>query len=153
MLETLQRLPEWCVYLETPGLSYGNTPLSGVWAWLDDSDLTGGDYLYLGMDRGTPSSATLEVVQVAIGRSLEHAFEELWASLQKPQYASIQPHRKMIRQMFLGNVGQLLPLLMFLCTTSAIVGPDGKPQIPVSARELTSTAVDKPTIWSVAANR
>ena len=33
--ELLYRLPEWCLYLETPGRSIGSTPLLGAFVWLE----------------------------------------------------------------------------------------------------------------------
>lgn len=33
--EVLYRLPEWCVYVETPGLSWAGTALHGFWAHLE----------------------------------------------------------------------------------------------------------------------
>lgn len=34
-VELLMRMPEWCIYIETPGLSYGNEVLNGFFAHLD----------------------------------------------------------------------------------------------------------------------
>lgn len=34
-VETILRLPEWCVYVETPGLMHGDAPLAGFFAYLE----------------------------------------------------------------------------------------------------------------------
>lgn len=33
--DVFMRLPEWCVYIETPGLAYMDTPTAGFWAHLE----------------------------------------------------------------------------------------------------------------------
>ncbi len=39
--DILYRLPEWCVYIETPGLSWGDGPLAGFFADLEYNTNTG----------------------------------------------------------------------------------------------------------------
>ena len=51
--DMLYRLPEWCIYIETPGLLWGASPLHGVFAHLEWDANTGRAELRLVMDSAT----------------------------------------------------------------------------------------------------
>ena len=70
--EHFRRLPAWCVYVETPGLTAplvggGDEPLHGVFAWLDWRKDRGEDILTLGLD----TDAQLAVGHVPLVGTLE----------------------------------------------------------------------------------
>ena len=51
--QALYRLPDWCVFVETPGLAYFDTPLAGFWAHLEeDANSHGHELRFLMLSTG-----------------------------------------------------------------------------------------------------
>lgn len=74
--ELLYRLPEWGVYLETPGLSFDDRPLLGVYAHLDHAPHDGHTELRLVLD--SESDLRLFPVPVRLGQgSLQNAVQAI----------------------------------------------------------------------------
>src|SRR5690606_6284503 len=45
--DVLHRMPEWCVYVETPSLTWLNGPLHGFWAYLEYEPAAGSQELHI----------------------------------------------------------------------------------------------------------
>lgn len=66
-VELLMRMPEWCVYIETPGQQFGTDPLAGFFANLEWDANTGRSELRLVMDIGNESQPNLLPVVLHLG--------------------------------------------------------------------------------------
>lgn len=128
--ETLHHLPEWCVYVETPGRQVAGLSLQGFWVHLeaDDNDghselrflLDSGEGmvplpLHLGHGRGTLSDAGVGVVEVAAAQSAL-----LGDGLLAQRLIGVgSDYAKFVRP--LGS------LVLYLCTTAEeVVSTDGR---------------------------
>lgn len=158
-VSVLQRLPEWCVYLETPGMTVsttaGETPLHGAYAWLDHAQGADHDILTLLLDaEGTRLTPT----HVPLIGTLEQALDALlaeWRDGYQRGNAARLPRLDWAEQ-----AGRTLPpilsLLLYLCseapdlTRRGQVATPGNPQ-PVRTRRhgWRLFAADGPAEWDV----
>jgi hypothetical protein len=146
--DVLYRMPEWCVYIETPGLKYFGAKLHGFFAHLEADANTGRPELRLLVDTDTDLIAVplhlgqwslaesvrrfLDVARIQSGMALETA------GISKPMVDNITP---------------LISLLLYLCSQNAEIG-DGScypanPQPTKTKRGLRMFAPDKFTTWDV----
>lgn len=156
----LYRLPEWCVYLETPGLTFEGLPLAGFWAHLDWDD-HGADELRLVLDVATTPDTALDArgglipLPLLLGQGgIVEALERVRASgllqLAAQGYTvsdvpSYQP--------LAGEAWPLISLLLYLCADEPEIG-DGtdKPRRPQPTRTKHGWRLfpaDAPRIWDV----
>lgn len=136
-VEALTRLPEWCVYIETPGrttpTTHGPAPLHGVWAWLDWVAPEARAQLHLGLDLDT---ATIPVSVVPLVGTLEEAIRATAAQWQDnyevgratsapgPDYADAAR----------ATLPGLIALVLYLCAEDADFGGRARPQRPRATR-------------------
>lgn len=129
--ETLLHLPEWCVYVETPGRSVLGGPLAGFWAHLEHDSNDGRIELrllldveptlipiplHLGRGRGTLADAS----QAAIDEALANAAVRGDVSLAAAIHETALPAA-------MRSVEPLLSVLLYLCTTAeALRTQDGR---------------------------
>jgi hypothetical protein len=154
--EVLFRLPEWCVYIETPGMQFMGETLFGFFAhleWFSESqqhelclvlDLDGNEsqLIPLSLPLLEPSGRTLmqaiaqteyvEGCQSALSSSTSSAGENLQTA------AALQP---------------IISLLLYLCSVNSEIG-DGsrKPGFPIPRKTkqgMRMFPADKPTTWDV----
>lgn len=139
--DILYRLPEWCLYVETPGHRWMGEALAGMWVHLERDVSRESDELRLVLDRGDPLRA-LEpgagsqpngyvCVPVPLGRgSLAHAMTLLAASAQRqgiPMPADDFPAREVAAEL-----APLVALVLYLCTDAPDATGDGRPGNPVA---------------------
>ena len=154
--ELLRRLPQWCVYLETPEMTAplvtgGQARLHGVWAWLDRRRNEGLDILTLGLDTdGYPSLGHVPLVGT-LEQSLAKVEADWRAAAERGNTAGPPP------QSFAGAARQtfapILSLLLYLCSDVSEIG-DGthRPTNPQPKRTRDGwrfTPADRPTTWNV----
>lgn len=111
--EVLMYLPEWCVYMETPGIEWLGSPLYGVFAHLEWDRRTDTAELRLVMD----SDEALTPMML----SLEH--EQILSSVD----AAI--HHRGLAAVAADSLEPILSLLLYLCSTNADLG-DVRPMPP-----------------------
>lgn len=154
--EILYRLPEWCVYLETPGLQWAGTPLHGVWAHLEYDTRAGRTELRLLTD----SDAVLLPIVLHLGtwslaESIERAIAQAMRNAQAvglgqlPSALTGIDHGGLLRPL----LAPVLSMLLYLCSQHAEIG-DGQhsPANPLPKRTkagLRLFAPDQPTTWDV----
>lgn len=166
--ELLRRLPEWCVYVETPGLTAplvegGEAPMLGVWAWLNlgqEDNLTlmlhvqGTERLPVGHVPlvGTLDEALARVEAdwreaIARGKTGNHLSEpavDLRVLLANGNLAHsyADPARRAL--------GPLLSLLLYLCSDEPDM--DGRPVKPLPKRTKLGWRLfpaEQPRKWNV----
>jgi hypothetical protein len=168
-VDILCRLPEWCVYLETPGLERpkldGTTlPIHGAWARID---LAEKDQMVLAITQDTDhpncedSVITPEQRLFFIPRSISFPLisgasveDSLAAKLDQwqqfaPDLLVDLPREKAIRE----NAEWIKPivnLLLYICAGADYAGPaPQKPQPKKTKRGPRLFPPNKPTVWDV----
>ncbi len=148
--EVLHRLPEWCVYIETPGRTWYGQPMHGFFAHLEYDTNTSRDELRLLIDAEddlvpVPIHLGPWPLQEAVARAIDvsrvHATAigmTIPAAVQRDISSTAEP---------------LISLLLYLCADEAEVG-DGatRPDFPKAKRTKLGWRLfpaDKPTVWDV----
>lgn len=156
-VDLLMRLPEWCVYIETPGMKYplpgGLVEQLGAWVWLDCREgppaplaLGFGMHLRQGVYFGQLALSQLTVEQTLT--QMEHAMDPLRVLGWGPSAASQQKGR-----FYATLLKPVLPLVLYLCSEGADIG-DGQriPQRPEFKRSKgleRITPPSQPVQWDV----
>jgi hypothetical protein len=155
--ELLRRLPEWCVYVETPDMTApliggGDTQLHGVWAWLDRPRVDDYDVLTLGLDTHDAGIAIGHVPLIGtLDESLTRVEEEWRSAVVRGNASSLPPASYAAAAR--GTFGPILSLLLYLCSEASEIG-DGasrpaNPQPTRTKRGWRLFAADRPTTWDV----
>jgi hypothetical protein len=149
--DVLMRMPEWCVYIETPGMESSLGVVHGFWAHLEyDANTTTKELrLLLDMD---PAPVVLPLhlgswsLAESIARAVDLAGVHLM-SLGMPMAAGD------VRREWRQWAEPLVSLLLYLCSTNDLAGKHGQPGNPVAKRTrrdgLRIFAVDGPRTWDV----
>ncbi|NMG64864.1 hypothetical protein GPA19_07890 [Azoarcus indigens] len=149
--EILYRLPEWCVYVETPGLQIAANPLHGFFAHLEDDPNNGRVELRLVLD----AASGLAPLPLHLGAwSLAESIQRMIDT------ASVQALGLGMGALPVGQADALRPvvepiisLLLYLCAEAAEIGAgDRRPANPIPKRTKRGWrlfAADKPTSWDV----
>ena len=142
----LQRLPEWCVYIETPATAEVARPFLGFFAHLESDANTGGAELRLVLDDGR----RLHPFPLLLGyKSLEDAVLAL-----DPRPAGQPLLASAVARTVADRITPLVQLVLYLCARNAEIrrgdGLPGTPRIP----DPTPTRhgprwfpPDRPRIW------
>ena len=150
--EHFRRLPAWCVYVETPGLTVplvggGEEPLHGLFAWVDWRKDRAEDVLTLGLD----TDAQLAVGHVPLVGTLEAGLAQVEADWQEGLDAGIaggappSGYAQAAKRTF----GPILSLLLYLSAEDA---DHVRPAWPAPKRTKLGWRLfpaDKPTVWDV----
>ncbi|MGO4815337.1 AcrVA2 family anti-CRISPR protein [Cupriavidus sp. 2MCAB6] len=142
----LRHLPEWCVYLETPGMHWDDLLVYGVFANLCETN-TGREVLMLQLNY-TDGLLTcpIDLTRRTLGEAIRGMFQSMREDGMAPE-----PD-------FERNMPTLLPrilsLLLYLCSEAAEIG-DGasRPSRPVPKRTKKGVrmfAAQRPVCWDVA---
>lgn len=155
----LQRLPEWCVYIETPGMmiatTSGDATLRGFYAWIDHAVGQQHDLLVLTLDaEGTDLTASHVPLVGTLEQSIETTLNE-WRNAYLRGNAERLPIDSWPEQAR-RTLPPLISLVLYLCTQSADITRRGKPEtpsIPVPIRTRRHGwrlfAADGPREWDV----
>jgi hypothetical protein len=143
--EILFRLPEWCVYVETPGLRHGDDPLHGFFAHLDFALNTGEAQLRLLLD----AELTLDPLALPLGPwSLAESVARALVATGTAA-AQVGAATDSVRAV----VEPMVSLLLYLCSQAAEIGCDAhcpsNPTPKKTKRGLRMFQADKPTAWDV----
>lgn len=149
--EILYRLPEWCVYVETPGLSFRDSRLHGVFAHLEFDMTHQRPELRLLLD----SDAGLDPLPLHLGPwSLDESLRRMTdaANVQGLSAGTFISPNEVVRQAR-PIIEPILSLLLYLCAENAEIG-DGRtlPMKPQPKRTKAGPrlfAPDRPTTWDV----
>lgn len=155
----LTHLPQWCVYIETPGFEApvdgSMARLHGVFAWLDRTEGSDHDTLMLSLDiEGVGLSTTLIPLAGTLDDALASTLRS-WERARSLDLAEGAPARW--ESNFRRFVPPLLNLVLFLCSSSAEFRAEGggarRPSLPVPVRQSNGKwrilPPSKPTLWRV----
>ncbi len=122
--ELLYRLPEWCVYLETPGLTFAERPLIGVYAHVDPGRSDRPPELRLVLDSET--DMMLFPIPIVLGQgSLINALQAIIDMARKnlDKGHPIKPDSVDQMEAEIENdardLGRILSLILYLCADDA----------------------------------
>jgi hypothetical protein len=155
----IQRMPEWCVYIETPEMvvatTSGDAPLHGVFAWLDHARGADHDILVLALDvdglRLTPTHVplvgSLDDAVAATLAEWQDAYARGNAESPPPAAWADQVRR---------TVPGILSLLLYLCSEAPDLSRRGKPATPANPEPVRTRrhgwrlfAAGGPSEWDV----
>jgi hypothetical protein len=145
--EILFRLPEWAVYVETPGLLYGGEALHGFFAHLDFALDTGAAELRLLLD----GEGTLDPLGLPLGPW--PLAESIIRTVVATGTAAAQAAPAIAAAGIRGVAEPLVSLLLYLCSQAAEIGDGtrrpGNPQPKKTKRGPRLFQAEKPTAWDV----
>lgn len=154
--DVLYRLPEWCVYIETPDMTWVGSQLHGFWSHLEYDINTGRHELRFLLDSEAALSplvihlgnwSLLEAIErahkVAVSHTLNAGPSPLVGNIDAP--ATSQEMARIL--------APLVSLLLYVCSQAAEIGTtDRQPGNPKPKRTKQGWRLfpaDKPTTWDV----
>lgn len=152
--DMLKRLPEWAVYVETPGMIHpSGLPLVGFGARLCTHAI--GDFLCIQIFAAQPNgdiirgSHTVMLNGLTVEESLDLVERETEKNLRSIGLAAQGPAQdSVVWNKFFSGV---ISLLLWLCSEEPEIG-NGRPVRPTQVRTkkgLRHFPADKPTVWNV----
>ena len=143
--DILFNLPEWCVYIKTPGLIIENEELDGFFAYLDfDTDEKKSE-LRIVFDYNRPAPS-LYSIPIPLGDwSLTEALQKtLDKALQRSENMDfdIQPMLERMNK----SLSAILSLIIYLCSENSEFGKKGKKP---SKPSMKKTPPNQPKVWDV----
>ncbi len=153
--EVFFNLPEWCVYIETPGLTHIGLPMHGFYAYLEYDANDNRRELRLVMDlhveeeKGVPFLVQMPIHlgDWSLEESIKKAYEE--AARHGGEEVKPEPMAKIIQSEFEAPIS----LLLYLCSANGEIGDDDKRPIkPRSVKTKKGPRLfppDKPRMWDV----
>lgn len=150
-VDVLYRLPEWCVYVPTPGRAIGPLVLAGFFAHLEHDMNDGRTELRLLLDVNADGTATLIPIPlhvwVAGGLAAAAGRARAEAEFQARAHGVTGADAAVLEQAAL-DCAPLVSLVLYLCSTAAEMrdakGGDRTPRRP---RAETTRAANAPTVW------
>jgi len=148
--DVLHRLPEWCVYVETPGRQWGSQSMHGFFAHLECDANTGREELRLLVD------AEDSLVPIPIHLGSWPLGEAVARALDVSRVHAVAAGTTLpagINRDVLETAEPLVSVLLYLCADDAEIG-DGtaRPTIPKAKRTKQGWRLfpaDKLTVWDV----
>lgn len=145
--EILFRLPEWAVYVETPGLLYGSEALHGFFAHLDFALDTGAAELRLLLDgEGSLDPLGLPLGPWPLAESISRTLQATGTEAARAVPAAAGAQLRSV-------VEPLVSLLLYLCSQAAEIGHGirrpGNPQPKKTKRGPRIFQAEKPVTWDV----
>lgn len=150
--EIVRRLPEWCLFIETPGFEWGGASIDGFFAHLHKCRCCGEEALQLLIVAGD----TLVSQSVSLGgwtllEGIERSF------LKDPHYIfGLMPEEEKLRRTNASSllVAPLLSLLLYICSTNAEIGngatrPRNPSPVKISGGREKILPAETPRIWNV----
>lgn len=167
--DPLYRLPEWCVYVETPDLVWqvaGETrPIHGVWAHLDWDERVEGhpqDELRLVLDTARTPAEALDPwhgcvpIPLVLGEgTIADALARVLASGRATAHAhGMEPPAELADAAAVAPLlWPIVSLLLYLCAEDAEIGDTRRPANPAPKRTRRAGwrlfPADAPTTWDV----
>lgn len=152
-----RRLPEWCVYIETPGLTLLDSELYGFWAHLEwDFNLQREELrLVMNTDLGL-FVQPLHLGNWSIEEALHKTLEFTVANAQEHGLTGLGDMDILARRSLLAELKPLISILLYLCSEEPDFDPSRTPQFRPSRPALKNGkrgryifTPDKPKVFPV----
>ena len=166
-VEVFYQLPEWCVYIETPGLIYEGSVLCGVYAHLYYTEHTVYN-AFLELMFVSVDSARSMAIALVPDLNIENVFHDVAKELQQSRpgmmmrslgrkgmnSSQIAAYMENLEQHFIQDISPILSLLLYLCSNQAQFrdarGSGRQPLNPTATRTkhgMRWFAPSRPTVW------
>ncbi len=124
--EILMKMPEWCVYIETPGLTYNSHPLHGFFAFLDlGIDLNPDLKIFLDIDNAD-GAMDLVVMTYPLGEwTIEEAINRVLSRTSDPRL-----NNKGFVDTLMCDISPLFNLLLYVCSNGVEYSGSSRPGNP-----------------------
>lgn len=139
-VEMFFRLPEYCVYIETPDLTYRNKVIYGYFALLDDNQSGECPKLNVVYDGG-PGVAYMLTLGLPKGGDFKAEFEKIYFN-EKAITSAVAKEPSITKEKIFDNLSRLrelamktLPLLLYLCSDEPDFG-DRVPPMHATAKKI-----------------
>jgi hypothetical protein len=125
--DVLIRLPEWCLYVETPGFQYLNSALHGFWVHLEwDANTERSELRFLLHHDAYTMASTIHIgpwtIEEAIDRAMRES-ERMADQFGLPR-ASVEEHAK-LTELLRSSIAPLVSIVLYLCSDAPEVD-DGR---------------------------
>lgn len=151
-VELFSKMPEWCVYIETPGMVLGDDVVYGFFASIKHQQE---DSLLLVVHTEKSKIEAVEInlakgkdIQACITQSV--LFGYFFKAVENEDFGNIVERQAALLSPFLN-------LLLFVCTQASEIGHDqAKPSFPAAQKTRKGLRLfppDKPQIWDVAVRK
>lgn len=158
--DVLYHLPEWCVYIETPGLTYAGQPLHGFFAHLEYDVNNGRHELRLVLDTELmliplPLHLGKWPLAEALNRALDEGMRHSIMTGMTQAAGNLQSVRSDPELMarLLDELEHVISLLLFICSQPDELGEPGRrpvnPEPKRTKKGWRLFAADKATTWDV----
>lgn len=134
--DALLMLPEWCVYVETPGaVSYGNIPVLGAFCSLEFDVKTGGRELRLLLDVNGASGPDLVPCIVHLGGSVEDGIQAAAVTMIR-NTGGVDVGQSLAARLWIDPARRIISLLLYICSLNDFSrrGNPGQPSNPEPKR-------------------
>ena len=156
-LEVLLRLPEWCVYVETPGAIHSGLPQYGFFAHIDFEPRTKKPMLVLLLDTSDGlASIPVQLGAWSLAESAERTIAESRAQIAAGNVmaaSNVPDEITAALAAFRATVEEPISLLLYLCSQAAEIGDGSRcPANPAPKRVkrgIRLFAAEKPSRWDV----
>lgn len=155
--DVLFRLPEWCVYIETPGCHWMGQPLHGFWAHLEWDANTGRTELRILLDcEDRLAPLVLHIGAWTITEAVDRMMSEARQQAQSRGFSL--PNRPDDVQLTGAEINPLISLLLYLCSEEPEIDDarqpgtaPARPQPKKTKRGWRLFPPSKPRLWTVGA--
>ena len=152
--DVLLRLPQWCVYVETPErVQWCGERVHGFWAWLDGDAPERANLIVLLDGPGETVPLILTLGTGSLAESLHHMLDvarrRAQAGNAPPEAVAVAQHGAMLMQPIKDMLAQLLPLLLYICTAESMQQRPGNPQPQKTKRGMQTFPASQPQVWDV----
>lgn len=156
--EALRHMPEWCVYVETPGMTYLSAPLDGFFATIEYDFADQKERLLILMD-AEPLSQGVTImlgdwtIKEAIIKTRDSSAVGMVEEMLCGPDGITAVTKEEVIDMGVSHTAPIISLLVYLCSESAEIG-DGSsmPETPVPVKTKRGPRIfpaDKPKVWPV----
>ena len=147
--EALTHLPEWCIYIETPGLTFMGEKVHGAWIHIDADATSQPGNLCILID----AKYYIPIVLQLTPEPMEKRIKKLIGKFRLVDVYGADPLLESLTGMT-SLVNTLIALALFICTQAAEVGGDAeRPPSPAPQRRqagaLRPLAPSRVTTWNV----
>jgi len=152
--DTLYRMPEWCVYIETPeAVDYEGTHIHGAFVWLEHDVNTHGDELRMLLDMDFEQGPDLLPAVVHFGGTVQDGIDAV-ADEALRRADGVDFGQRAAAHGWLEPVSKVLSLLLYMCSVSDYQrkGVDDTPANPTPKRTKSGMRLfgtGGPAMWDV----
>lgn len=153
--EVLHHIPEWCIFVETPGLSFSGNKMTGFFAHISYEGRNSKSVLHLQIEFALNFIYTsFPIGDLSLADAVRQAMETVEEHDDKNNHF---PHDSFEEEVKLTTVElePILSLLIFLCSQNGEIGDDSRrPSFPKAKKTKKGLKVfppDRPTTWCVLA--